>query len=134
VIIWSVLPAVIILLIAFGAAPEKPQFFAGALVVLIPLSLFYCLTITVDRNTLKFAFGIGLIKKTIPIADIETVYQVRNKWSHGWGIHYIGGRWLYNVSGLDAIEVKTKDGKITRIGTDDPEALIRAIKTYLGMR
>jgi len=133
-VIWSVIPAVVLLFIAYLITPEKPQYLAGSLFILAPLSLFYCLTITVDRKTLKFAFGIGLINKTIPIADIETVYRVRNKWWHGWGIHYIGGRWLYNVSGLDAIEVKTKDGKITRIGTDEPETVIRVIKTNMEMR
>lgn len=134
VTIWAILPAVVLLSIAYAAAPNHPQFLAGAIIVLVPLSLFYCLTITVDHTSLKSAFGIGLIKKTILISDIDIVYQVRNKWWHGWGIHYIGGRWLYNVSGLDAIELRLKDGKIIRLGTDEPEALIRVIKTNMGMR
>ena len=31
--------------------------------------------------------------------------------------------------GLDAVEVKTRFGKIVRIGTDDPKGLVRALST-----
>jgi len=35
--------------------------------------------------------------------------------------------WVYNVSGFDAVEIKTINGKIYRIGTDDQENLEQAI-------
>jgi hypothetical protein len=34
---------------------------------------------------------------------------------------------IFNVSGLDAVEIKMKNGKIYRIGTDEPKQLERAI-------
>jgi len=30
---------------------------------------------------------------------------------------------IFNVSGFDAVEIKMKNGKIYRIGTDEPEKL-----------
>ncbi|MDY0387304.1 MAG: hypothetical protein RBT65_09290 [Methanolobus sp.] len=35
--------------------------------------------------------------------------------------------WIFNDSGFDAVEIKTKNGKIYRIGTDEPKQLERAI-------
>ena len=31
--------------------------------------------------------------------------------------------WLYNVSGLDAVEIETSDGDVIRLGTDEPNQL-----------
>ena len=39
--------------------------------------------------------------------------------------------WIYNVSGFDAIELTMKNGKIYRIGTDEPEKLEAAIKQVI---
>ena len=35
---------------------------------------------------------------------------------------------LYNVSGLDAVELRLKSGDIRRIGTDDPQGLAAALE------
>ncbi len=35
---------------------------------------------------------------------------------------------LYNVSGLDAVELKLKDGSVRRIGTDDAPGLTAALQ------
>jgi len=42
--------------------------------------------------------------------------------------------WLYNVSGLDAVEVTTKSGKKYRIGTDVPAELEQAIRSVLSFK
>ena len=39
--------------------------------------------------------------------------------------------WIYNVSGFDAIEIQTKDGKRHRIGTDEPKKLEDTLKNQL---
>jgi len=35
--------------------------------------------------------------------------------------------WIYNVSGFDAVEIKLKNGKTYRIGTDESQKLEQAI-------
>ena len=127
-----IIPAIIILL-AVARNREYPQILLTIAVFLFAFSLFYCLTISIDDRTLRFWFGIGLIRKKIMIKDIESASQVRNHWYHGFGIHYIGGRWLYNIAGFDAVELRLKNGKIIRLGTDQPEALLRAINTNISM-
>lgn len=87
------------------------------------LFLFGTLTVTVDDEAVKIRFGIGLIRKTVPLAGIDSCKVVRNKWWYGWGIRFIRGGVLYNVSGLDAVEILLKNGRKCRIGTDEPGKL-----------
>ena len=44
------------------------------------------------------------------------------------GIKWTPHGWMWNISGLDAIELTYHDGKKFRIGTDEPEALLEALK------
>jgi hypothetical protein len=39
---------------------------------------------------------------------------------------------LYNVSGTNAVEIKLRSGRRFRIGTDEPEALARALRMVIG--
>jgi len=104
-------------------------FFIAALV------LFYALTVGIQNNIITCRFGIGLIRKSISITEIQSVRAVQNPWYAGWGIRWIPGQyWLWNVSGFKAVELTLKDGKRFRIGTDEPEALVRAIESNKKMR
>ncbi len=92
------------------------------------LLLFATLTISVEGGLLRVVFGIGLVRKTLSLEDIASADIVRNRWWYGFGIHgWFGKGWLLNVSGLDAVELKMKNGMLYRIGTDQPQELCQAI-------
>ncbi len=95
------------------------------------LVLFYKLTVQIKDGLVEFWFGPGLIRKKIPLDEIVSCRPVRNNWWHGWGIHRFGGGVLYNVSGLDAVEIELMSGKKLRIGTDQPEKLAEVINNTL---
>ena len=93
------------------------------------LVTFSSLTVEIEKNTLTCRFGVGLIRKSIPLSDIDRVDAVLNPWFVGWGIRWIpGSYWVWNVSGFRAVELYMKDGTRFRIGTDEPEALVHAIQ------
>jgi len=98
----------------------------GMLLVVI-LYLFGSLTVTVDPQDVRFWFGPGLIRKRFEVNRILEAKPVRNPWWFGWGIRAIPGGWLYNVSGLDAVELLMGDGRKVRIGADEPDRLTAAI-------
>jgi hypothetical protein len=56
---------------------------------------------------------------------------VRNKWWYGWGIRLTPHGWLFNVGGLDAVELELASGRKFRIGTDEPQGLLNAIRTAM---
>ncbi len=97
-------------------------------VLIIALGLFYSLHVDVGAGTLECRFGIGLIRKRIRLADIQEVRAVTNPWIAGWGIRWMPGYWMWNVSGLRAVELTFRDGSRFRIGTDEPEVLVKAIE------
>ena len=97
-------------------------------VLFLVLLLFHALTVEIRHGQLRIRFGIGLIRKTIAIRDIEQVEAVRNRWWYGWGIRLTPHGWLFNVSGLDAVQVRLHNGRSYRIGTDEPEKLRAAIE------
>ena len=93
--------------------------------------LFRSLTVRISPSDISLSFGIGLIRKNFSIADICSVKVVRNRWYNGFGIKKIRGGWLYNVSGLDAIEIQLKNERKYRIGTDQPKKLLAAVESTL---
>lgn len=91
------------------------------------LALFPSLTVEIDKTRLNVKFGFGIINKKFILKDIESCHAVRNPWYYGWGIRLTPYGWLYNVSGLSAVELQMKNGKKYRIGTDEPKSLEHAI-------
>lgn len=89
--------------------------------------LFPTLTVKVNSDNISWYFGFGFWKKIVPVRDVIKAEVVRNRMWYGFGIRYFGSGWLYNVSGLDAVELLLPENKRIRIGTDEPERLFAAI-------
>ena len=100
----------------------------GMIALLIGIGwLFGSLTVEVDDEELRHWFGPGFWKKSYSLHEIESAEHVRNSWIFGWGIRLTPHGWLYNVSGLDAVQVHLRSGRKFRIGTDDPQGLLASI-------
>jgi hypothetical protein len=117
-----------LVLSGLGLAYDDPVFTLGGPIMMgIAALLFYSLTVEIDATHLIFRFGIGLIRKRIPLAEIVEVRPVRNSWLYGWGIHRTPHGWLYNVSGWEAVEITLTSGKHLRLGTDEPQRLMQVL-------
>jgi len=124
----------IILLFQFLPVPHAPREILPLVFLIVALSvatLMGTLTVEVDDSLVRLRFGVGLIRKSFRLDEIATCQPVRNRWWWGWGIRLIPGGWLYNVSGLDAVELGMKNGKLFRIGTDEPRQLADIIQSKL---
>ncbi len=126
---------VTVLLVAISLTARQ----APTLLFLIPFAafmvgaiiLFSSLTVTVDSRRVALFFGPGFPSAAFPLSEIAGVRVVRNALWMGLGIHFIPGGMVYNVSGLDAVELTLRSGRVARIGTDEPTALARAIEGML---
>jgi hypothetical protein len=101
---------------------------AGAVLLVVVAWLFSSLTVSVSENELQWSFGPGLLSFRMALADIAGVSIVRNSPLNGFGVRMRPGFRLYNVSGLDAVELRLKNGDIRRIGTDDASGLAAALR------
>lgn len=107
--------------------PFLPMLLLEGMFLIIGL-LFYGLYTTIDDKTVRLKYGIGLIRLTINLADIESTGLFRSSWYHGIGIRIIPGGVLYNAHSLDAVEIKLKEKKRKIwIGSAESEALQQAI-------
>ena len=98
--------------------------------VLLILSSFASLTVSLDEKYLRLKFGYGIFKKAFSLNEIASAERVKNSWYYGWGIRFWpwSKMWIYNVSGFEAVQITMKNGKIYRLGTDEPTALESAIR------
>jgi hypothetical protein len=134
-IIWIICIPVIMgiwILAIVHPMPEMTSAVFVAVVILIALSIFGRLTVYGDNQQFGFYYGFGVIKKQFSYAEVKSIKKARNHWFWGWGIRWFGRGWLYNVSGLDAIEVQLKTGRVLRIGTDEPDTLYRFLLPKIG--
>ena len=131
-IIISVVAAIIVFLVMLAAGRLTVPIWIVATVVLVApllLALFGTLTVSIDGEKLLAKFGVGFVRKSIPLSRIESFQAIRMRWVHGFGIHWIPFHgWLYNVSGLKAVKIAAKNGRRTHIGTDEPEAPCKALE------
>lgn len=103
-----------------------------ALTMVICLLIFYKLTIYIDNTFVSFKLGIGLISKKYPVENIKSCKAVKNDPLFGIGIRLISNGWLYNVTGLSAVELSFKNTKkIVRIGTNEPEEIAATINRMI---
>ncbi len=100
--------------------------------MLIILSLFHALTVRVSAEWIRLSFGVGLVRKSFSVAEIESAAAATTHWYNGWGIKKIRGGWLFNVSGFEVVEIRLKNGHRYMIGTDEPEKLLAAIASVVG--
>ena len=88
--------------------------------------IFGSLTVKVTDATVQWYFGPGFWKKSIARDQIMAANPIRTKWWYGFGIRLSPHGWLYNVQGLDAVQIDHA-GRSTLIGTDDPNGLANAL-------
>jgi hypothetical protein len=125
----ALLPVPFVIIAAIFALDTTVLAIAGPLIVIVAIAgvIFSSLTIEIDTGALNWWFGKGVWRKKIALEDIASAAVVRNPWWYGFGIHRTPRGWLYNVSGLDAVEISLRDGRILRLGTDEPGELVNAL-------
>lgn len=140
---YLMLVVLLVVLVLFAwlqitARAEPPSYYSGTnfaitaimALILFTLASFTTLSVSIDENYLRIKFGYGIFRRKFSASEIASAAQVKNHWYYGWGIRlwFWPRMWIFNVSGFDAVEIRMKNGKIYRIGTDEPEKLETAIK------
>jgi len=98
-----------------------------ALLVLLGV-LFSSLTIEVADGELRSHFGPGFWRKRWPLADVAGAEPAPIRAWEGWGIRFTPQGMLYDVSGTKSVEVHLRSGTSFRLGSDEPERLLAAIR------
>jgi hypothetical protein len=114
-----------------NAPPAQVVLLLGAMLAVAIGWIWSSLTVRIADGALRLQFGLGLPRKTVLLADLESVEVTRTRFLDGWGVHWTRRGWLYNVSGFDAVLLRRKDGKALLVGTDEPRKLKAALERAL---
>lgn len=119
------------MIVALVTIEINPVGVIAVLLIILALAVFSSLTVTVTDDAVRIRFGLGCFRKRFALSDISDVRVVRNSWLYGWGIRVTPHGWLYNVAGLDAVELEMKSGRHYRIGSDQAGELYAAIRAAI---
>jgi hypothetical protein len=123
-IIYSTVAAAVLASVAAVTARAPLQFWIVPAVVGIMLALFSTMTVRVTEAVIEIKFGIGLIHKSIALSEILTAVPSTTRIWYGWGIHFIvPDTWVYNISGLQAVELRMRNGRRILLGHNYPQDL-----------
>jgi hypothetical protein len=126
---WMFVVSVVLALVIAARAQSLTTFVVMCSITTLASGLFGTLTTIVDGASVGVRFGpIGLVRDHFEIADITSARVVRNSLLHGIGMRYIHHGRLWNVWGLDAVELQLRNGTRFRIGTDEPQSLLAALQ------
>jgi hypothetical protein len=131
VMLWIMIPITVMTgILAVGTRFNLAS--VGALALFgFSLITFWSLTVVVNQEKVQIRFGPGLVSVSYPLEEILNCRVVTNSPLAGWGIRLINMGWLFNVSGLEAVEVELKNGRRVRIGTNEPQDLAKAIENAM---
>jgi len=108
------------------------MFSSITLIILIVLLWFYRIVIEINETYISFKLGVGIFGKKYRVESLLSCKPVTNPILYGLGIKKIPNGWIFNVSGLKAIELSFKDKKsIVRIGTNKPQEIAEIINKLI---
>ena len=139
---WSLIAIVVgvglleLTIVALSTISTLAITLAGALAAIfaVLLVMFATLTVTVDGKALHLWFGVGLLHRVVPLGDVVAARALRIPWWTGWGVRAVSHGWLYRVGGRDAVELELENGRVVRVGSDEPAALLAAVKRTVGTK
>jgi hypothetical protein len=136
---WSLIAIVVgvglleLTIVALSTVSTLAITLAGAMAAIfgVLLVMFATLTVAVDDTTLHLWFGVGLLRREVPLGDVVAARALRIPWWTGWGVRAVPRGWLYRVGGRDAVELELDIGRVVRVGSDEPAALLAAVHRIL---
>jgi hypothetical protein len=139
---WSLIAIVVgvglleLTIVALTTVSTLALTLAGALaaVFAVLLVMFASLTVVVEDKTLHLWFGAGLLRREVLLGDVVATRALRIPWWTGWGVRAVSHGWLYRVGGRDAVEFELDNGRVVRVGSDEPAALLAAVAKALGQK
>jgi hypothetical protein len=128
--------ALVVTLSLSAATLAAVPWLVAALFGLLALGLLTYATLTVEvyADEIRVRFGIGLIRKTIPLSEVARCEVVRTPMWWGWGLHWTPSGWLYNVSGRAAVRLDMRGQRALMIGSDEAQRLKAAIDAQMKPR
>ena len=131
-LMFGVFLVVAVLIATIAVADIREGRLTAALVMigvtLFGMAMFYAATIEITSEAIKFWFGIGIVRTTIPLSEVQSVKVIQNPWYYFWGVKSIPGGWWWAIAPGAGVEITLKNGRLVQLGSDQPQQLCQAIE------
>ena len=134
IIAFSLIISILIGFSHYYQLSEKPLPLTASILLIgflmLSMLTFYKLTIHINQEKITATFGLGIIKKTMLLSEIDknSIEKVSMPWYVGIGIRITPKGTLYNVKIGDSIFINNKQQtKTFLVGTDDFEGIKTAL-------
>ena len=97
--------------------------------VAVVIAIFSTMIVEVTESNIAVGFLFGAMRRRIPLTDIVCAERSNIAWWHGTGVKYGWKATSYLIWPGPAVALTLKSGRIIRIGTNDPGALLAALNT-----
>ena len=95
--------------------------------IAIAVAIFSTFTVTVTDSELTFAFGLGIMRRRVPLTDIVSADRSSVPSWYSVGVKVHPGHITYMVANGPVVAVTLTEGMALRIGTDDADGLLAAL-------
>ncbi len=108
----------------------QPEWFTLALVLGLGLLavIFSSMTIRVTPDGVEWWLGLPILKRRVRMSEIASVSAGKVGWLTGLGIRTDGRNVTWIVSGRSVVILTLVDGRKTRLGSNEPERVVEAIR------
>jgi membrane protein YdbS with pleckstrin-like domain len=96
------------------------------------LVFFTSIKVTLAEDALEVRMGPGLVKRCIPLSEIQSVSLTKIPW-HSVGLKRIYKGWLYSVGVTEALDIRMTDGRRYIVGIKEARSLWEAINERVDM-
>ena len=123
---FMMIMAALMFAVVFMAEDADKALWTPVLILVVPL-LLGVMRLSVTPRELRVRFWLGLPRRTVPIADIDTYRVTRSRMETGFGVSVKPMQGHYCMSGPGAVNILLKNGRNLMIGTPEPEKLVKAL-------
>ena len=127
--------AVGVAVLTFLNGPTRPPLFVpiaiiGTVVAFVSVvaAIFSTMITEVTEDAVVVAFRFGAMQRRVVFSEIVRAERADIAWWHGTGVKYGLTTTSYLVRPGPAVALVLKSGRTLRIGTDDPDGLLAALK------
>lgn len=113
----------------WAGCDSLPVLLLSTLVLMVG-AMLSSLTIEVHPAFVRWYFGPRVWRRQLSLSEIDQVSVIARSEDGRWPVHLGRSGWVYQVSGHYAVELRLHCGKIIRLGTDNPDEVVAAIRRH----
>lgn len=133
---FGYVPAILIIVVIFSTIYFMYIFGSNIIFIfiivvgVILLPVFTFLRTEVNQKEILISLGFLFFTKKLELSEILNYRRSPEQLYTAWGMRKTKNGWDFSVQGHEAVEIVMRNGEIYRLGTTEPEKLLKALDYF----